>query len=288
MVNWCKYSEFRLSDFSDFNIENKIRMILDGNFINELERLVKQTGLFIKEQKGNVTLEQVDVKSHNSFVTFVDKKAEKLLVDNLSKLIPNSGFIAEEGTASETDSDYRWIVDPLDGTTNFIHDIYPVSVSVALQFKKETIAGLVYEIGNDELFTAYQGKGAFLNGKSINVSITSKLENAFLGTGFPYYDYDRIKGFMNVLSEFMQKTQGIRRPGSAATDLAYVACGRFDGFFEYSLSPWDVAAGAFIVEQAGGVVVDFKGGDDYLFGKEIIASNKKILLSLLNEIRKYM
>ena len=288
MVNWCKWSEFRWSDVSGFNIENKIRMILDDKFIGELEDSVKQTGLFIKEQKGKITKEQIDVKSHNSFVTFVDKQAEALLVERLRKLIPNSGFIAEEGTATETDSEYRWIVDPLDGTTNFIHDIYPVSVSVALQYKKETIAGLVYEIGNDELFSAYKGKGAFLNNKLISVTVTSELKDCLVATGFPYYDYDRINGFMSVLSEFMQKTQGVRRPGSAATDLAYVACGRFDAFFEYSLSPWDVAAGAFIVEQAGGVITDFMGENNYLFGKEIIASNKKIFTNVLTEIKKYM
>lgn len=246
-------------------------------FKEQLLSLIKEAGLFINKEKGNIGEQQIDTKSHNSFVTYVDKQAEKILVEGLKKLIPDSGFIAEEDTAGETNSDWRWIIDPLDGTTNFISNIYPVSVSVALQYKQKTIAGVIYEIGQDELFYAFEGEKAMLNGKPISVSNATKLSHTLIATGFPYYDYNKINNYMEVLSEFMQKTRGIRRLGSAATDLAYVACGRFDAFYEYSLSPWDVAAGAFIVQQAGGCVNDFSGEQNYLFGKEIIATNPKLI-----------
>ncbi|PLX20219.1 MAG: inositol monophosphatase [Salinivirgaceae bacterium] len=244
--------------------------------------LINRTGKFIKEEKGKIIDKEVDVKSKNSFVTYVDKKAEQMLVEGLQKIIPNSSFLAEEGTGDQNESNYLWIIDPLDGTTNFINDIYPVSISVALQYKKKTVAGIVYEIGNDEMFAAFEGEEAKLNGNTISVSERNKLEDAFLATGFPYYDYEKLPGYLNALSEFMKTTTGLRRLGSAATDLAYVACGRFDGYFEYSLSPWDVAAGAFIVQQAGGYVQDFKGKDDYIYGKEIIATNPH----LASEIQK--
>jgi myo-inositol-1(or 4)-monophosphatase len=235
--------------------------------------VIKETGNFIKEEKGKIVDQEVDIKSKNSFVTYVDKKAEEMLVSGLKKLIPESSFLAEEGTGEKTTSDYLWIIDPLDGTTNFINNIYPVSISIALQYKENTIAGVVYEIGNDEMFAAFSGEESTLNNHPISVSKRSKMESAFLATGFPYYDYEKLPGYLNALSEFMKITTGIRRLGSAATDLAYVACGRFDGFFEYSLSPWDVAAGAFIVQQAGGYVQDFNGEDNFIYGKEIIASN---------------
>lgn len=251
-----------------------------------LLELIKTTGNFIRDEKGKIKEQQIDDKAHNSFVTYVDKKAESMLVEGLQKLIPGSGFIAEEGTAGENESDWRWIIDPLDGTTNYIHDIYPVAVSVALQHKEQTVAGVVYEVGHDELFYAFEGAQAMLNGKPIQTSSHKKMADSLYATGFPYYDYERLPNYMKVLDYMMQNTRGIRRHGSAATDLVYVACGRFDAFFEYSLSPWDVAAGAFIVEKAGGIVTDFKGGNNYLFGEEIIATNSflaKATQSLVDE-----
>lgn len=250
--------------------------------------LIGQTGQFIKEEKGKIRDTEVDTKSHNSFVTYVDTKAEEMLVTGLKDLIPGSAFIAEEGTAGEHDSDWRWIVDPLDGTTNYIHDIYPVAVSVALQYKQKTVAGVVYEIGQEEMFYAFEGEKPQMNEKPIAVSPHKNLTDSLVATGFPYYDYKRLPGYMDVLNYFMQQTRGIRRLGSAATDLVYVACGRFDMFFEYSLSPWDVAAGAYIVEQAGGIVQDFNAGENYIFGKEIIASNLHIAKTSQTAIGKRM
>src|SRR6056297_2500076 len=154
-----------------------------------LLELIKTTGNFIRDEKGKIKEQQIDDKAHNSFVTYVDKKAESMLVEGLQKLIPGSGFIAEEGTAGENESDWRWIIDPLDGTTNYIHDIYPVAVSVALQYKEKTVAGVVYEIGLDELFAAFEGEKATLNGTEIHVSKRADLSESLLATGFPYYDY---------------------------------------------------------------------------------------------------
>lgn len=262
--------------------------MITERFKQQLSTIVKEAGLFIKTEKGQIDEKQIDTKSHNSLVTYVDKQAEAMLVDGLSKLIPGSGFIAEENTAGNTDSPWRWIVDPLDGTTNFIHNIYPVSVSVALQHNNKTVAGLVYEIGQDELFSAFEGEQAMLNQKPIKVTETQALADTLIATGFPYYDYNKLDNYLQTLSHFMKTTRGVRRLGSAATDLAYVACGRFDAFFEYSLSPWDVAAGAFIVQQAGGKVCDFKGTDNYLFGKEIIAAGPNLIENITDLIKNRM
>ncbi|MDA3867293.1 MAG: inositol monophosphatase family protein [Salinivirgaceae bacterium] len=262
--------------------------MIDEVFKKTLLTLIRTAGQFIKSEKGTIDRQDIDTKSHNSFVTYVDKKTEEMLVEGLSQLIPDSGFIAEEDTAGENNSPWRWIIDPLDGTTNFINNIYPVSVSVALQYNNKTIAGIVYEIGQDELFYAFENEPAMLNQKPIQVSPTDKLANSFVATGFPYYDFIRIDKFMQTLAHLMKNTTGVRRLGSAATDLAYVACGRYDAFFEYSLSPWDVAAGAFIVQQAGGKVADFSRGNNYLFGKEIVATNKQLSNEFMNLICEKM
>ncbi|MFO7863654.1 MAG: inositol monophosphatase family protein [Salinivirgaceae bacterium] len=262
--------------------------MIDENLRHPLLTLVRTAGQFIKSEKGTISKQDINTKSHNSFVTYVDKKAEEMLVDGLRQLIPDSGFIAEENTAGESDSPWRWIIDPLDGTTNFINNIYPVSVSVALQHNKKTVAGVVYEIGQDELFFAFENESAMLNHKPISVSATNKLADSFIATGFPYYDFKRTDKFVQTLAHLMKSTTGLRRLGSAATDLAYVACGRYDAFFEYSLSPWDVAAGAFIVQQAGGKIADFSGGSNYLFGKEIVATNKQLSAEFMNLIKQKM
>jgi len=221
--------------------------------------------------------ESPDEKALNQLVTDVDIRFEKKLVAICSDLLPDSTFLTEEKTIEEKlDVKYRWIIDPIDGTTNFIHQIPAFAISIALQENGQTILGVVYELSRDEMFYAVKGEGAFLNGEPIQVAKHQELKDTLLATGFPYYDFDQMAAYLNVLRTFMHKTRGLRRIGSAAVDLAYTACGRFDGFFEYGLSPWDVAAGAFIVEEAGGIVSDFSGGSDYIFGKEIIASQKHI------------
>lgn len=238
--------------------------------------LSEVTGNFILSERDKVSTEQIELKSLNSLVSYVDKTAEEQLVKGLRGLLPEAGFIAEEGTDNTKGDEYNWVVDPLDGTTNFLHGIPVFAISIALMQNDEVILGVVYELGQKEMFAAWKGGGAYLNGKPIKVSSNKELKNSLLATGFPYYDFGRLENFLELMTIYFEKTRGVRRLGSAATDLAYVACGRFDAFFEYGLSPWDVAAGALIVKEAGGIVKDYKDGDDYIFGKEIACGNPNI------------
>jgi len=250
--------------------------------------IIKSTGNYIAGEINSFDQQKVESKGIHDFVSFVDKTAEKQLVEGLSKLLPEAGFIAEEQTVKQNDAKLKWIIDPLDGTTNFIHGLMPYAISVALMDGDEVVLGVIYEISRDEMFYSWKGDKAYLNDQKINVTQAPKVKDALIATGFPYYDYDRLPQFMKTLDFFMQNSHGIRRLGSAATDLAYVACGRFDAFYEYSLSAWDVAAGAFIVQQAGGKVSDFSGGSDYIFGKEIIATNSLIFGEFLDDVKNIM
>ena len=246
----------------------------------------KNVGKYIQQQKNEISNKNIEQKGVHDFVTYVDKTAEKMLIDDFSKLIPSSGFIAEEKSSTKKGEIYNWIIDPLDGTTNFIHGIAPFAISVALQKNDKTILGVIYEINLDECFYAWENSPAFLNEKKITVSTPNRVENSLIATGFPYYDYKQLPQFMESLQYFMKNSHGIRRLGSAATDLAYVAAGRFEAFYEYSLQAWDVAAGAFIVEQAGGIVSDFSGNDNYLFGQEIIATNKNVYKEFFDKVNQ--
>ena len=248
--------------------------------------IVKSVGEFIRGELGKVKNSAIEVKALNSLVSYVDKEAEKKLVAGLSDLLPESVFLTEEETIENKEGEYRWIIDPLDGTTNFLHQLPFFSISVALQHQEETILGIVYEVNQKECFYAWKEGGAFLNNQSIHVTSTNTLADSLIATGFPYYDYDQMQAYLKILETLMQKTRGIRRFGSAALDLAYVACGRFDAYFEYSLNAWDVAAGAFNVQEAGGIVQDFKGGSDYLFGREMVASNANIEQEFFNLINQ--
>ncbi len=255
---------------------------------SDVVAIAKEAGQYIKSRQGDIHRIKVEAKGVHNYVTEVDKKSEEFIVRQLQNLLPGSGFIAEEGTVTNRTGELDWIIDPLDGTTNYIHGLMPVAVSIALQQSGQTVLGVVYEIGNDEAFYAFRDGGAFLNGKKISVTKTGRLDDTLLATGFPFYDYSRLDRYMELLKFFMQTSHGLRRLGSAATDLAYVAAGRFDGFFEYGLSPWDVAAGAFIVEQAGGRVSDFQGGGNWLFGKEIIASNARVFDEFVQAVKEIM
>jgi myo-inositol-1(or 4)-monophosphatase len=262
-------------------------MNLDKILQNSIE-VIRKTGDFIVGEQTKLSTENIETKDIHNFVTYVDKNAEKQLVAQLSKILPEAGFLTEEKTISRKGEKYNWIIDPLDGTTNYIHGLRPVAISVALQENDKTILGIIHEIGLNETFYAIKDQQAKLNGKNIKVTETEKIKDALIATGFPYYDYDKLKQFMHTLDYFMVNSHGLRRLGSAATDLAYVACGRFEAFYEYSLSPWDVAAGAFIVEQAGGKVSDFNGKNNYIYGREIIAANSKIFKNFLDEINRMM
>ncbi|MDX2172259.1 MAG: inositol monophosphatase family protein [Bacteroidota bacterium] len=237
--------------------------------------LSKTVGEFIRTEKKNFSSEKIEVKGLNDLVSYVDKTSEQKIVNILSELLPEAGFIVEENTRSER-KEYNWIVDPLDGTTNFIHGVSTYAVSIALEFNSEILLGVVYEVSRDECFYALKNGGAFLNEQPIKVTETALLKDSLIATGFPVYNFDRIQPFFKTLEYFLRNTHGARRIGAAAVDLCYVACGRVDAFFEYNLSPWDLAAGALIVKEAGGKISDFSGGNNWLFGKELIASNANI------------
>ena len=252
----------------------------------DLNALMQETAAFMEVQKTQFELTHVSSKGLNQLVSFVDIETEKFLVKGLSKIVPEAGFITEENTSSVGEQTYNWIIDPLDGTTNFIHGVPVYSISVALAQGNELLVGAVYELGRKELFHAYLNGGAFLNGAAIHVSKCNQLSDSLMATGFPYYDFEQMSNYLEVLKLLMQETHGLRRMGSAAVDLAYVACGRFDGFFEYGLHAWDVAAGCLLVSEAGGKLSDFKQGQNHVFGDTIIASNGQLLLPLQQIIQE--
>lgn len=249
--------------------------------------LCEQTAAFIKTEAEKFKSSDIEHKGLHDYVSYVDKNAEKLIVQDLQKLLPQAGFIVEENTIDKSCAEYCWIVDPLDGTTNFIHGIPCYSISIALMKNQKIVLGVVYEINLKECFYAWEGSAAYLNDTRIMVSSTKKLTDALLATGFPYQDYKHLDKYLDFLKYLMKESRGVRRLGSAAVDLAYVACGRFDGFYEYGLNPWDVAAGAFIVQQAGGYVGDFSGKDNFIFGKEIIASNSHIAQDFQSNLQSF-
>lgn len=251
-------------------------------------QIAKKTGDYIRDQQQMLSMDAIEEKGLHDFVTNIDMEAEKRLVSFLQRLIKGAGFITEENTTKQSEAEYYWIIDPLDGTTNYIHGIAPVAISIALQHNDKTILGVVYEISRNECFYTYNGSKAYCNDRPISVSNAGQLKNAFIATGFPYNAFERLTPFMHSLEYFMRNTQGVRRLGSAATDLAYVACGRFEGFYEYDLKAWDVAAGAYIVQKAGGKVCDFNGEGNYIYGKEIVASNAGIYNEFVQIVRKYM
>ncbi|MCH2199984.1 MAG: inositol monophosphatase [Flavobacteriales bacterium] len=257
-----------------------LRQLLDA-----LVDLSKETGQWMLEQQVNP--EQIETKTLNNFVSFVDKGAEERFVTGLQKLLPEAGFIAEEGTGTPNKSGLNWIIDPLDGTTNFLHQFPVWCTSVALINQGELQLGVIYDPNRHECYTAIRGEGAFLNDEPISVTKKTELKDCLLATGFPYDDFGRQAEYLDLLGVLTQRTRGIRRLGSAALDLAYVACGRCDLFYEYSLNPWDVAAGALIVNEAGGTVTGFNAGDDPIFGDDILASNTSTHVEMLGVIQKH-
>jgi myo-inositol-1(or 4)-monophosphatase len=242
--------------------------------------VARSTGKFMAEERVGFDSSKIEFKGVHDLVSYVDKESEKRIIAALQIVLPESGFIAEEGTCSKRGERFNWVIDPLDGTTNYIQGVPIYAVSIGLLDGEELVLGVVYEVGRQECFYAWKDGGAYLNNQPIRVSTRSDMNNALLATGFPYSDFSRMDEYLELLKWTMTNARGVRRLGSAATDLAYVACGRFDAFWEYDLKPWDVAAGAVIVKEAGGVVTDYKGGNDYLFGKEIVASNGLLTLPL--------
>jgi myo-inositol-1(or 4)-monophosphatase len=250
----------------------------------EVTALTKNVGAFIIKEREHFDASLIEKKGHNDLVSYVDKESERQLVKRLQELLPEAGFITEENTANHRGARYNWIIDPLDGTTNFLHGLPCFCISIALYENDIPVLGVVHELNLDECFYAWKNGGTYLNGRRIAVSQTNSVADSLFATGFPYHNYDRMQPYMAVFDFLMRNSHGIRRLGSAAADLAYVAAGRFEAFYEYGLNPWDVAAGVVLVREAGGKVTDFSGGIDATFGKEIIAGNAAMFDEFLNVV----
>lgn len=239
--------------------------------IKVAEDAARKAGAYIIEAMSG--LRQVDYKGRVDMVTNVDRGSEAIILECIRRVYPEHAILAEETGDNQLCSDWRWVIDPIDGTTNFVHGYPFFCVSIAVQFRQQTVTAVVFDPVHDELFSALLGQGAFLNGEPLRVSQTTELSKALLATGFPYDLGDRWHRSMDYFKLFYYQTHGVRRDGAAALDLCYVAAGRFDGFWEYDLKPWDVAAGLLLVTEAGGKITDFKGNPSALGDGQLVASN---------------
>jgi myo-inositol-1(or 4)-monophosphatase len=250
-------------------------------------RAARRAGAIINRAARDVDLLAVSRKRHADFVTEVDRAAEQAVIEILHRAYPDHAILAEESgaTAGQAgESEYTWIIDPLDGTTNFIHGFPQYAVSIGLQHKGILVQGVIYDPTKNELFTATRGRGAYLNERRIRVSKRTQLDEALIGTGFPFREIENLDEYLGMFREITARTAGVRRAGAAALDIAYVAAGRLDGFWEIGLSPWDMAAGALLVQEAGGLVGDFRGDAGYLGSGRIVCGNPKIFAQLVHII----
>ena len=244
------------------------------NICKEVIEVAKNAGHFFIEERKKFDSNAIEYKGKNDLVSYVDKKTEEFLVSELSKILPQASFITEEGTVAQNRSDLFWLIDPLDGTTNFIHNVPMYCTSIALVQNMKVVLGVIYDPNKDECFHAVLGGGAYCNENKISVSTNKTLSTSLFATGFPYTTFDKIQNYLNIVHDLMLESHGLRRTGSAAIDMAWVACGRFDGYFEYNIKPYDIAAGSIILQEAGGKVTDFAGTDDFLFAYQIVAAGK--------------
>lgn len=250
-------------------------------------KAARRAGSVINRAARDLDALSVTRKRPNDFVTEADKGAEQAIIDVLLRAFPDHAILAEESGRSgggSNKSDYTWIIDPLDGTTNFIHGFPQYAVSIGLQHKGIITQAVVYDPASNELFTASRGHGAFLNDRRLRVSKRTFMRDALIGTGFPFRDFTRLDRYLAMLREVTTKCAGVRRAGAAALDLAYVAAGRLDGFWEFGLSPWDMAAGSLLIQEAGGLVADFEGESGYLESGCIVCGNPKVFAQLLQTI----
>lgn len=255
--------------------------------LNIAVRAARNAGNLIVRALDRVGQLSVTAKSRNDFVTEVDKQAEQEIIATLRKSYPNHGILAEE-SGTQAGDEYQWIIDPLDGTTNFLHGFPQFAVSIALQHRKRLEQAVVYDPLSQELFTASRGAGAQLNEMRIRVATRTSLDGALLGTGFPFKDQQHLDAYLEMFRALLPPTAGIRRAGSAALDLAYVASGRLDGFWEIGLSKWDMAAGILLIQEAGGLVGDLSGGHDYLESGNLVTGNPKVFAAMLKKIRPHI
>jgi myo-inositol-1(or 4)-monophosphatase len=255
------------------------------NLTQSVIELSRSIGNWMKDQIIHEHL--AEIKTPNNLVTFVDKESERRFVEGLSRLLPNAGYVAEEGTGEESEKGLNWVIDPLDGTTNYVHGVPVWCTSVGLTWQSVPVLGVIFDPISNELFSASEGNGAFLNGRPIRVSGITELQSSLLATGFPYDDFGRVDAYLGLFRELMHRSRGMRRLGSAALDMAWTAVGRFEGFYEYGLNPWDVAAGTIIVREAGGIVSGFHDHADPVFGEDLVSTNGLIHEELVQVIRKH-
>jgi myo-inositol-1(or 4)-monophosphatase len=253
--------------------------------LNIAVRAARRAGSIINRAALDGSPLEIQAKRVNDFVTKVDRAAEEAIIEIVRKAYPDHAVLAEESGASEGGAEYQWIIDPLDGTTNFIHGFPQYCVSIAVRHRDALAHGVIYDPVKNELFTASKGRGAFLNDRRIRVSKCLRLADALVGTGFPFREIDRINIYVQQMRNLMAKSAGMRRAGAAALDLAYVACGRLDAFWELGLSPWDMAAGALMIQEAGGLVGDLHGEDRFMESGEIACATPKIFPTLLEALR---
>ena len=255
--------------------------------LNIAVKAARRAATVINRASTQLDLLTVQSKSPNDFVTEVDRAAEQAIIEVLRDAFPGHGILAEESGESGPESEFTWIIDPLDGTTNFIHGLPQYAVSIAQTKNGVLEHAVVYDPNTNEMFTASRGAGAFLNDRRIRVSRRTRLNEALIGTGFPFRRFDHVDAYLAMFKELTQKTAGIRRPGAASLDLAYVAAGRFDGFWEMGLSPWDMAAGVLLIQEAGGLVSDLSGEANYLATGNLVAGSPKIFGQLLPIIQAW-
>ncbi|TFW70556.1 inositol monophosphatase [Methylotenera oryzisoli] len=251
-------------------------------------KAAREAGRIINRASQDVGAIAIQTKTYNDFVSDVDRSAEQAIIDILKDAYPDHGFWGEESGHDNHEADNIWIIDPLDGTTNFLHGFPQYCISIALQQKGVLTQAVIYDPVRNDLFTATKGRGAFLNDKRIRVTNRSKLQDSLIATGFPYRDFTHLDSYLGMFKDMIKKTTGIRRPGSAALDLAYVAVGWVDGFFEINLSAWDIAAGGLIVQEAGGIVGDFEGNESWLETGNIVAANPKVFAQMLQVLNPHL
>ncbi len=261
---------------------------MDLDFLTEeVKKLARQTGEFLKKERLSFDRSRVEQKAAHDYVSYVDKASEKRIVERLHELLPEASFIAEEGSGSLEEQEYCWVVDPLDGTSNYIHDCMPYCVSIALRNREEILLGVVYECGREELFWANKYSRAYLNGKEICVSDQSVLDQSFIELGFPYKAENYRSFALGLIQDLYGHVGGLRLMGAAAAEICYIAAGRFEARVEAFIGPWDIAAGYIILKQAGGKMTGFDGNPDCLGAKEVFASNGKVHEDLLKVLQRH-
>ena len=255
--------------------------------LNTAVKAARRAGAIINRASMDLDRLTVRVKRENDFVSEVDQAAEQAIIETLLEAYPKHAILAEEsGVTGE--SEYQWVIDPLDGTTNFLHGFPQYAVSIALLHRGQLSQAVIYDPVRNDLYTASRGRGAYLNDRRIRVSRRDKLHEALIGTGFPYRDFTHLDTYTAMFRDLVQKTSGLRRPGSAALDLAWLAAGNTDGFFEIGLNPWDIAAGCLLILEAGGLVSDFAGEENYLRSGNVVAGNPKVFVQLLQPITPHL